>query len=115
MIHGYKANGYSVTTDGSGRKIEGETRQCVHCQFIWDYVPGSGRQRGWCIGCQGIICARPECIAEQQRLTAGTHLHCLPFEERNKRIEGKLEKGLPIPEMDLTNYQVTQSGIIIKP
>lgn len=61
-IQRYKPNGYFVTQDQNGNLVEGETRQCVHCQFIWQYEPGSGHTRGFCLKCNGLTCARPECL-----------------------------------------------------
>lgn len=68
MIHGHKPNAYFVTSDGEGHKTEGECRQCVHCQFTWEYHPGSGVERGWCVMCGGFLCARPACQIEQRKL-----------------------------------------------
>lgn len=56
------------------RRLEGETRQCVHCAFTWIYnprdsfgslVPGEQKKsiRGKCLKCYGLVCARPECMA----------------------------------------------------
>ena len=115
MIQGHKPNGYIVTTDRAGKKIEGETRQCVHCQKMWTYAPGSGTTRGWCLNCNGFICAEPLCLLEQKRLTAdylyrtGKVRNCLPFEERNSRIRDAVEKHLPL-EPELT---VTDTGLIV--
>jgi len=97
MIHGHKPNGYFVTADGNGHKIEGESRQCVHCQYTWEYHPGSGIQRGYCLKCDGFMCARPECQQEQIELCSAWLARtskvrsCIPFDEWNGRIAEKLK------------------------
>jgi Pyruvate/2-oxoacid:ferredoxin oxidoreductase delta subunit len=68
-----RSNGYFQTWDPvTGRKIEGETRQCVHCSFMWIYNPKNSfdkkiagiqpSTRGICKKCFGLVCARPECM-----------------------------------------------------
>jgi hypothetical protein len=100
MIHGHKESGYFVTADGEGRKIEGETRQCVHCQFTWEYKPGSGDVRGFCLKCNGFLCGRPECFSEQKtitgmyQLTTGKTRSCISFEEWNEFLRQQLEKQI---------------------
>jgi hypothetical protein len=95
MITGRKPSGYFVTADGDGRKIEGETRQCIHCGYTWEYHPGSGIVRGWCLKCNGFVCAREECLKEQFRMTSqfkqdtGKMRSCIPFEEWNDRQREK--------------------------
>lgn len=86
-IRGNRPNGFYVTSNGSGMRIEGETRQCVHCQFIWQYKMGSGRRYGVCPHCDGLVCARAECLADQKKkledLNLGNRYHCLPFAHYN--------------------------------
>lgn len=112
MIHGHKENGYFVTQDRDGNKIEGSTRQCVHCQAIWQYVPGSGIRRGYCVNCDGFVCARPECFAQQKKWiswwlerTAKVR-SCIPFDEWNSRLAEKV-----LHRVD--NYTITESGVLI--
>lgn len=115
MIHGHKPNGHFRTFDATGRAVEGETRQCVHCQKIWIYQPGSGTHRGWCLNCGGFICAEAHCFAQQQRwieefLAATSKVRtCIPFQEWNSRRRDALEKKLPL-DPDLT---ITDSGLIV--
>lgn len=61
MVGHNKPAGHFVRYDRDGRKVEGETRQCAHCQFTWEYVPGSGNKRRVCLKCMGLCCGRPEC------------------------------------------------------
>lgn len=113
MIHGHKPNGYNTTVDL--KTVTGETRQCVHCQKMWTYVPGSGDTRGWCFKCDGFICAEPHCLLEQKSLTrdwfdrTGQSRNCIPFEERNNRIADKVAHLFPL-DPDLT---ITASGLIV--
>ena len=115
MIHGHNPSGYFVTADGDGHRIEGETRQCIHCLFTWEYKPGSKIQRGYCLKCGGFICARAECMAEQLRFIEMMRVQynqtrsCVPFEEWNSRLKEKISHKLPI-EPGLT---VTESGLIV--
>jgi hypothetical protein len=39
------------------------TVSCIHCAYTWLYRPGSGKRRGWCMKCHGILCGRPHCVA----------------------------------------------------
>lgn len=108
MITGYKPNGHFVTATGEGYKIEGETRQCVHCQYTWEYKPGSGAQRGWCMKCAGLICARPECEAEQRRLMAqfpDKTYSCMPFNDYTRRQRDQYDKD--------PRWKVLPSGIVV--
>lgn len=115
MIHGHKPSAYFATADGDGHKIEGECRQCVHCQFTWEYRPGSGIERGYCLMCGGFICARPECLMQQKQLIDimqqryNQTRSCVPYEEWVNRLRDKIEKMLPL-DPALT---VTDSGLII--
>jgi hypothetical protein len=95
MIRGDRPSGYFETTDSLGNRIQGETRQCVHCQHTWQYVPGSGKRRGICLWCKGLICGRAECISEQQRKVAGTQYHCMPFLEEQERTKDRIYKSVP--------------------
>lgn len=69
-----RENGYFQTWDPvSGRRIEGETRSCVHCGFMWIYNPRDSFDkkltgeykpvtRGKCLRCYGLVCAQPHCM-----------------------------------------------------
>jgi hypothetical protein len=63
MILGHKPSAYVVHFDRNGKKIEEETRQCVHCSYEWVYRPGSRKIRGFCLKCYGVVCGRDECCA----------------------------------------------------
>lgn len=91
-----RPNGYFQTWDPvSGRKIEGETRQCVHCGFMWIYNPGESfkRQltgeaepvmRGKCFKCFGLVCARPECLKNG----------CVPLIKQIEELENAARNGI---------------------
>jgi len=51
-----------------GPPIVRDTMQCKHCMKHWIVVPGSGRQRGWCLKCNGPLCGAEKCMKE-----------CVPF------------------------------------
>lgn len=40
---------------------EFETVKCVHCQQILFILPGSGKERGWCMKCMGPLCNSKIC------------------------------------------------------
>lgn len=112
MIRGHKPAAYFVTGDGSGVKIEGEQRQCVHCQFLWTYQPGSGTRRGYCLRCDGWLCARPECeIMQKAMLQEMSHLpgaddrHCIPYNDYiNRQRDEYVKSG---------RWEITSSGILV--
>ena len=55
-----------------GRHVS-DTAQCVHCSAQWEVIVGSGRRRGWCTKCNGMVCGSPNCdwcIPTEARLEA---------------------------------------------
>lgn len=74
-----KPHGYAVFYDPELGTKELDTLQCVHCGCHFAVLPGSGRQRGWCLLCQGPTCD-PACSKE-----------CVPYEQ----WLDNLAKGLP--------------------
>lgn len=44
--------------------------QCVHCQGIFEYQPGSGKTRGFCHNCMGPVCGKrcARCVNWEQKL-----------------------------------------------
>lgn len=110
MIEGRKPNGYLVRGDSEYRKIERETRQCVHCQFTWEYDPREEARarnvRGFCLRCYGFTCERAECHAEQKLMLLdfpGTP--CISFHEHYRRRLEQISKH-PL-------WEVTPGGLII--
>ena len=57
---------------------ERDTVMCAHCQKHWIPEPGSGRERGWCLRCNGPTCGQQVC-----------NEHCIPWEKRIEVMEGK--------------------------
>lgn len=47
-----------------------DTIQCVHCGRHWVPIKGSGRVRGFCMKCNGMVCGRKTCHT------------CIPSEKR---------------------------------
>lgn len=108
MITGHKPNGHFRTYSDLGHKIEGETRQCIHCQFVWNYQPGSGIVRGFCTRHNGFVCNRVQCNREQQEMIAALGdwpFDCITFQDFNMY---KFEKYLRSH-----HFEVTQSGLIV--
>lgn len=110
MIQGRKPNGYLVTGDPlTLRKVEAETRQCCHCQYMWQYEPFKEARarniRGFCLRCYGFTCERAECHAEQrQMLLEYPDRPCISFEEYYRR---RLERVNSSP-----HWEVTPSGVL---
>jgi hypothetical protein len=52
----------STPFDG-GPPVVRDLVSCVHCGFTWVWERGSGRRRGFCCRCCGIVCGRPGCVA----------------------------------------------------
>ena len=134
MIHGEKESSFGVTKDRFGNKKEIAMMQCVHCQFMWEYIANSGRIRGYCYKHKGLLCGRIECIAEQKRKTGNT-VDCITIEQQNDLIRAYVYKYGYLPgdksgikyevtadgkivavsaHLSLDNYLFTPSGIIIK-
>lgn len=132
-IRGERPNGYFVTFAGDGIKIEGETRQCAHCQYTWEYKPGSGRKYGLCLSCNGIICGNSWCKEDQKMKLQHIALHhpnlagihCIRFNDWNdllaeeqlaipgaKEVPGS--SAIVIPGKIGEDLDVTPSGIIVK-
>ncbi len=72
-----RAAGYIRIVSPDRPLEERDTLQCVHCGGHWSLEPGSGKQRGWCLKCNGPHCGRQNCW------------ECLPFmkklEEQERR------------------------------
>lgn len=110
MIEGRKPNGYLVTGDSEFRRIERETRQCVHCQFTWTYIPHDEARarnvRGFCLSCYGFTCERAECHAEQKIVLQDyPGRTCISFYEHYRRRLEQISKH-PL-------WEVTAGGLII--
>ena len=108
MITGHKPSGYFQTHRGDGIRVEGHTHQCAHCGYTWEYQPGSGIRRGWCLRHQALLCGRAECEAQQRRMLASLPdktLSCLAWTDL---IEYQRDRYAQDPR-----YEVLPSGIVI--
>lgn len=76
-----KDHGLLVVSDPGIDKPLNEipTTQCVHCGGHFPLLPGSGRIRGWCMNCNGMVCG-PGCA------------DCIPLD----LMLGNMEKGKDI-------------------
>lgn len=74
-----RPDGYVVTSGPNGRQ-EIDTVQCVHCGYVWEFIPGSGRGRGFCLKCNGMTCGAETCNV------------CIPLEARIEHLEGTKTK-----------------------
>lgn len=85
MIQGNKPSSYFSTFDPKlNKKIEGETRMCAHCQMKWLYKMGSGKRRGFCKRCNGLLCGKDLCMR-----------YCIPYIDKIEAIE----KGQNLTEL----------------
>ena len=119
FIRGDRPNGYYTTSGGDGIKIEGETRQCVHCQFIWQHKPGSKRRYGVCRHCDGLICARQECFADQKKklrdLRVEDKYGCLPCMHYNYLLMEVADKfSVTYGKLGKT-FAINESGGLLLP
>ena len=72
-----KGYGFLTDPDASQMTMESDTLMCVHCQAIWRVQFGSGRERGWCLPCNGPSCGKEACYL------------CKPFEKRMEEQEAR--------------------------
>lgn len=64
-------DGYGRLDFDDGKRQEFDVVICGHCDAEFHIVPGSGRKRGFCRHCGGVVCGAPDCMT-----------HCTPLEER---------------------------------
>ena len=53
---------YVTISDPETGTQEFDTLMCMHCQYHWRVIPGSGRKRGWCAPCNGPLCGKEQCL-----------------------------------------------------
>ena len=71
-----RPDGYVSIVGPEGLEMEGDTRQCVHCQMHWRVEVGSGKLRGFCHNCMGPLCGKQKCMTE-----------CIPAEKMIEAME----------------------------
>ena len=67
----HRPAGYVHREYDDGRVFEFDLLQCIHCQYTWRVERGSGRERGWCTRCGGVVCGAGPCMTA-----------CVHFERR---------------------------------
>lgn len=80
----------------SDRVVECDLVKCAHCCHFWQFIPGSGRRRGRCMRCGGLLCGSPYCM----------RLDCSHAEQRLLNMEAGRA-------LDFRPVTVTLSGLII--
>lgn len=109
MIRGHKPSAYFEAGAADGySKRSGECRMCAHCNFNWEYQPGSGIKRGFCVKCDGWLCGRPECDLLQKALLQQFNLEygCIPYSDVNHRLREGYAKD--------PRFEVLPSGIVVE-
>lgn len=43
-------------------QVVADTVKCVHCGHNWIPIKGSGKERGWCLKCNGPVCGDHDCF-----------------------------------------------------
>ena len=56
-VHELKPSGFIIV---DGQEVA-HTKQCCHCGMHFVSVKGSGKIRGFCIGCNKTTCGSPAC------------------------------------------------------
>ena len=80
-------NGQMSFTSADGIE-EYSTLMCVHCQFHMRVRIGSGKDRGFCMRCMGVLCGKKRCLE-----------HCEPFARAIERMEGRLSLAAKMDQM----------------
>lgn len=87
-----RPDGWTLTTDRqTGATLdETDTLMCVHCQFTWQFKPGSGIERGYCYRCNGVLCGKQSCMISCNPFEAVIELKEAEYREFCKRL------GIPV-------------------
>ena len=64
----------TITPEDGSPVVEIPTITCCHCGRVWQWIPGSGRNRGFCLKCNAFFCG-PQCQA------------CVPQEQQLENLE----------------------------
>jgi hypothetical protein len=90
-MFGFRNGKGAIVVDG---KQVGETLQCVHCGMHWEYKPGSGRKRGFCNFCNGVVCGQDYCMSGCYPLEARIEL-TEAVDAKDARNEMKIRNRFP--------------------
>lgn len=85
----------TITTsphDG-GPSLTADVVCCIHCGYMWEYQPGSGRIRGFCMKCNGFLCGRRHC---RENVPCRHWLHGLDAVERGQSIDAPAKIIVPV-------------------
>jgi len=52
------------------------TVKCVHCATHITMIKGSGRERGFCMNCHGVVCGKESCMR-----------NCKPWQKKLEELE----------------------------
>ena len=87
-----RPDGWTLTTDlQTGETLdESDTLMCVHCQFTWQFKPGSGVERGYCYRCNGVLCGKHSCMISCNPFEAVIELKEAEYRELRRRL------GIPV-------------------
>ncbi len=70
--------GYATIISPEGDVGEWDTMMCMHCQYHWRVIQGSGKERGWCTKCDGALCGQAKCF-----------VRCEHYEKMIERVEAR--------------------------
>lgn len=76
-------HGQVTRGDEHGNVITADSLRCCHCGGHFEMVRGSGKRRGFCLGCQAITCGAPDCDPH------------IPFEAKLEHAEGRTTSFTP--------------------
>lgn len=78
--------GGAILVDGVQKS---DTYRCVHCSAAWYPKPGSGKTRGYCNSCKGLVCGQPKCMEV-----------CIPLEMTLQGMEQGLDRAQVLGKLD---------------
>lgn len=76
----HSSHNYSGTILIDGKEVA-QTLCCCHCRGHFLNLKIPGKERGWCMNCNGPVCPNPRCDA------------CVPFEQWLLNVERNMPAG----------------------
>lgn len=61
LIHSTPRAKGLIIVSGENGTVQTDTVCCVHCRHHWEFKPGSGKDRGFCMKCMGPTCGAKVC------------------------------------------------------